>query len=88
MAQLTPREREVLALVVAGRRNRAIAAHLGITERTVKAHRCHGMAKLGAETVPGLLRMWAAAATPPPPAGKRADGRRWGSRPVQALWSA
>jgi len=88
MAQLTPREREVLALVVAGRRNRAIAAHLGITERTVKAHRCHGMAKLGAETVPGLLRMWAAAATPPPPAGKRADGRRWGSRTAQALWSA
>jgi FixJ family two-component response regulator len=88
MAHLTPREREVLALVVAGRRNRAIAAHLGITERTVKAHRCHGMTKVGAESVAELMRIWSAAATAPPPAGPRSDGRRWGPRPAQVLWSA
>ncbi len=47
-AQLTPRERSVFELVVAGRLNKQIADVLGIAERTVKAQRAQVMAKLGA----------------------------------------
>lgn len=47
-AELTPREREVFDLVVAGLLNKQIAASLGIGERTVKAQRAQVMAKLGA----------------------------------------
>jgi FixJ family two-component response regulator len=56
-ASLTPREREVLALVVAGRLNKAIADELGIAERTVKAQRAQVMAKLGAESAAELGRL-------------------------------
>lgn len=48
--QLTPREREILALVATGRRNAAIAAQLGITERTVEYHITHLLDKLGADS--------------------------------------
>jgi FixJ family two-component response regulator len=58
LAQLTPREREVLAEVVAGRRNKGIAHVLGISEQTVKVHRMRAMKKLGLETVPALIRLW------------------------------
>ena len=47
-ANLTPREREVFELVVAGRLNKQIAGQLGIAERTVKADRAQVLAKLGA----------------------------------------
>jgi FixJ family two-component response regulator len=56
-AQLTPREREVFELVVAGQLNKQIAGQLGIGERTVKAQRAQVMAKLGAATAAELGRM-------------------------------
>ena len=56
-AQLTPREREVFELVVAGRLNKQIADQLGIAERTVKAQRAQVMAKLGAANAAELGRI-------------------------------
>jgi DNA-binding NarL/FixJ family response regulator len=50
IAKLTPREREVLHEINAGASNRAIAEHLCITERTVKAHVSNILAKLGLES--------------------------------------
>lgn len=57
LARLTDREREVLHLVVAGHHNREIAAQLGISARTVEAHKARLMAKLGVERLPDLLRL-------------------------------
>lgn len=54
---LTPREREVFALVVAGRMNKEIAASLGTAEQTVKQHRGRVMRKLGARSVADLVRL-------------------------------
>lgn len=56
-AQLTPREREVFELVVAGLLNKQIAGRLGIGERTVKAQRAQVMAKLGAANAAELGRI-------------------------------
>ena len=56
VAALTPREREVLAHVVAGRLNKQIAGDLGTVEKTVKFHRGHLMKKLGLRTVADLVR--------------------------------
>src|SRR5258708_33248505 len=53
---LTPREREVLTLVVAGLLNKQIASRLGTSEITVKAHRHQVMHKLKANTVVDLVR--------------------------------
>lgn len=53
---LTPREREVMAHVVAGRLNKQIAADIDAAERTVKAHRASIMAKLGVQSVAELVR--------------------------------
>lgn len=55
--RLTPREREVLALVVAGRLNKQIAADLGVSEITVKVHRSQVMQKMRAKSLPELARM-------------------------------
>lgn len=57
LAKLTPREREVMDLVVAGRHNREIAETLGISPRTVEVHKARMVAKLGVENVPDLVRM-------------------------------
>ena len=54
---LTAREREVLALVVRGMRNKQTAAELGISEVTVKVHRHNIMEKMGARSLPGLTGM-------------------------------
>ncbi|MGH7613811.1 MAG: response regulator [Gemmatimonadales bacterium] len=54
--RLTPREREVLALVATGRTNREIAGHLGISPRTVESHRESLMKKLLLRTVADLTR--------------------------------
>jgi len=56
-AKLTPREREVLELVVAGRRNKLIAADLGVSQSTVEAHRAKVMEKMEADTLSELMRM-------------------------------
>jgi FixJ family two-component response regulator len=54
---LTAREHEVLEHVLAGKRNKQIAAALNAAERTVKAHRAHIMEKMGVESVAELIRM-------------------------------
>jgi len=54
---LTPREREILLLVVAGRLNKLIADDLGISEITVKAHRGKVMRKMHARSLPDLVKM-------------------------------
>jgi FixJ family two-component response regulator len=54
---LTPRQRDVLALMVAGRLNKQIAGELGTSETTVKTHRQHVMAKMGASSLAALIRM-------------------------------
>ncbi len=54
---LTPREREVLALVSSGLMNKQVAAELGLAEITVKLHRGHIMRKMGAKSLADLVRM-------------------------------
>jgi len=54
---LTPREREVLSLVVAGRLNKQIAGELGAAEKTIKIHRGRVMAKMQAASLADLVRM-------------------------------
>lgn len=54
---LTPREREVMDLVVAGRHNRDIAEELGISVRTVEVHKARMMAKLKVDGIPQLVRI-------------------------------
>ena len=54
---LTPRERAVCLLVAAGRLNKQIAGELGISEKTIKAHRAKVMRKLRAQSVAELVRM-------------------------------
>jgi FixJ family two-component response regulator len=54
---LTPREREVMALVVTGRLNKQIANDIGISEITVKVHRGQVMRKMKASSLPTLARM-------------------------------
>lgn len=57
LATLTPREREVMDLVVAGRHNREIAELLGISPRTVEVHKARMTTKLRVENVPDLVRL-------------------------------
>ena len=52
---LTPREREILALVSSGLMNKQVAAELGLAEITVKIHRGHIMKKMGAKSVADLV---------------------------------
>lgn len=55
-ASLTPREQEVVRLVVRGCMNKQVAAELGISEITVKAHRGKAMRKMGARSLPELVK--------------------------------
>jgi FixJ family two-component response regulator len=57
LAKLTPREREVMALIVTGRMNKQIAADLGTVEQTIKQHRGRVMQKLGVGSVAELVRL-------------------------------
>lgn len=54
---LTPREREVLALITAGLLNKQAGAELGTAEKTIKVHRAHVMEKMGACSLAELVRM-------------------------------
>jgi FixJ family two-component response regulator len=56
-AQLTPREREVMTGIVAGRLNKLIADDLGLSVRTVEIHRAHIMEKMQASSLSALVRM-------------------------------
>ena len=55
-SSLTPREREVMAKVVAGKLNKQIAADLEVAEQTIKIHRGRVMKKMGVESVADLVR--------------------------------
>ncbi|HVH90992.1 MAG TPA: response regulator [Candidatus Acidoferrum sp.] len=57
LSTLTPREREVLEYVIAGKLNKQIAGELGTIEQTVKIHRAHVMQKMGARSVAELVRL-------------------------------
>lgn len=61
LATLTAREREVLALVVAGLPNKLVADRLGASEKTIKVHRSRVMAKMRADSLADLVRMAQAA---------------------------
>ncbi|RFP79192.1 DNA-binding response regulator [Hydrogenophaga borbori] len=58
--QLSPREREVLALIVEGLSNKAIARALDLSPRTVETHRAHVFEKLGVDSLAQLVRGYAA----------------------------
>lgn len=62
---LTPREREVMIHVVAGRLNKQVAAELGAAEKTIKVHRARVMEKMGAESLADLVRIAQRAGVPP-----------------------
>jgi FixJ family two-component response regulator len=67
-ATLTPREREVMGLVITGLLNKEIAYALGTTEKTIKAHRAQGMQKMQAMSLADLVRMAAIVGMGEPPA--------------------
>jgi len=62
VAGLTPRQREIMALVLAGAPSKNIAADLGISQRTVENHRAAIMQKTGSKSLPALARLALAAA--------------------------
>src|ERR1700752_4651498 len=68
---LTPREREIMALVASGLMSKQIAAKFDISEITVKVHRSHLMKKMGARTVAELVRMAEALGVTPATAQRR-----------------
>ncbi len=72
LAELTPREHEVMAMVTDGRSNKEIASALGVSAKTVEAHRARVMEKMRADSLAELVRMALIATgrgrrvTPPP----------------------
>ncbi|MCX7058233.1 MAG: response regulator [Proteobacteria bacterium] len=65
LARLTPRERQVLMQLVDGVQYERVSSSLGITKRTVEAHRRRIMEKMGARTLPQLLQQLARVGWPP-----------------------
>jgi FixJ family two-component response regulator len=57
LAALNPRERDVLDLVVAGKPNKVIAAHLNLSEKMIEVHRARVMEKMRAESLAELVRL-------------------------------
>ena len=78
LAALTPREREVLEHVVAGRLNKQIAADLGTVEKTIKVHRARLMQKMAVRSLADLVRV--AGRLGIPPAASAAKGRTDGTK--------
>ena len=74
IAGLTPRQRDVMAMVLAGRPSKNIASDLGISQRTVENHRASIMRKTGVKSLPALARLALAAASD--------DGNRPAGRPA------
>jgi FixJ family two-component response regulator len=72
--RLTPREQEVMCLVVAGLLNKQIAGELGAAERTVKFHRAHIMEKMRADSLANLVRMAGRLDIAFPPPGAAPEG--------------
>src|SRR5499427_9383201 len=66
-ASLTPREREVMSLVVSGLLNKQVGGELGISEITVKVHRSHVMRKMNADSLADLVTMAARLGVPSVP---------------------
>jgi two-component system response regulator FixJ len=58
-ARLTDREREVIQHVVTGVSNKNLAETLGVSDRTIEVHRSRAMKKMGAESLPDLIRKYA-----------------------------
>ena len=77
-AELSGREREVMALVVAGRLNKQVGGDLGISEITVKGHRGNVMRKMNARSLPDLVTMAALLGLLP----ERSLGDKWRSTPA------
>jgi FixJ family two-component response regulator len=92
LSLLTPREREVLPLVIGGLLNKQAAAVLGISEVTLQIHRSQIMRKMAAESVADLVRMAVKLRIPHRREGQLAQGHHedaqrrragcWGARPV------
>lgn len=57
VSRLTPRERQVMELVVSGKTNKTIAAELGLCEKTVEVHRARVMTKMEADSLAHLVRL-------------------------------
>jgi len=62
IASLTPRDRQIMEMILAGRHNKEIAADLGLSQRTVENHRAAVMRKTGSKSLPALVRLALAAA--------------------------
>jgi FixJ family two-component response regulator len=71
LGELSPREREVMELVISGRMNKQIAGDLDISEKTVKAHRGRVMAKFGVRSVAELVKLCGELGIATPPALRR-----------------
>ena len=76
VASLTPRERQIMELVLAGHPSKNIAADLGISQRTVENHRAAIMKRTGSKSLPALARLALAAASiaDDPPARRETPG--------------
>jgi len=72
LARLTPREREVLHHIIAGKLNKQVAADLGVVEKTIKVHRARVMKKMNVRSLAELVRVAEHAGIRPAPGASRA----------------